>query len=194
MTKARKDSAPAIIFLILYTVFFVFLSSLYIRKRISWKSRYSFVYFHVIIRLAGQGCGIAFAVMDWSNFDVRLNVLIAYLVLSAEGYFSLVLCTYRFLIVWQNDRLGNSIIEPRVPSGTPWLEKMKLLRRSPIAGVHWVLVAANSIIISGGSLLSASLSDDRPDPKKLQSGKAMREFSSRNLAKRQLKLISGGHE
>lgn len=39
MTKARKDSAPAIIFLVLYTVYFVILSTLYWTKKISWKSR-----------------------------------------------------------------------------------------------------------------------------------------------------------
>ncbi|KAL8290320.1 hypothetical protein RQP46_002578 [Phenoliferia psychrophenolica] len=172
MTHAGRDAAPAIIFLILYSAFFAVLTSLYAQRKISW--RYSFVYFHVILRLGGQACGIAFAVMSWDNFDTRLNVLIAYLVLSAEGYFSLVLCTYRFLIVWQNDRLGNSVIEPRVPKGTPFLEKMKRLRKTPIAGVHWTLVAANSIIISGGSLLSSALSNETPDPNKVKSGKSMR--------------------
>lgn len=38
-------------------------------------SRYSFIMFHVILRLAGQACGIAFAVMSWDDFTTRLNVL-----------------------------------------------------------------------------------------------------------------------
>ncbi|KAM0751268.1 hypothetical protein T439DRAFT_356098 [Meredithblackwellia eburnea MCA 4105] len=174
MGTVHKDAAPAIIFLILYAIYFIWITFCYATKRFSWKSRYSFVYFHVILRLAGQSCGIVFSVMSWDNFNKRLGVLVAYLVLSAEGYFSLVLCAYRFLIVWQNDRLGNSNIEPRIPKGTPFWERMRILRRSPMGFVHWSLIGANTVIITGGSYLSNALSKDDPKPSAITTGKILR--------------------
>ena len=58
----------------------------YQTKKIKLRSRYSFLYFHVIIRIASQACGVAFGVLGFTNIDVFL----AYLILGAEGYFTLV--------------------------------------------------------------------------------------------------------
>lgn len=169
-----SDLAPAALFLALYLCYWVLLVYMYATKQATLKSRWTFILFHVTLRIAGQICGIGFAVVSWAHFNERLNWLIAYLVMSAEGYFSLVLCAYRFLIVWQNLRLGESAIEPHVPKGTPFWHKITMLRHSPMAFVHYALIAANSIIIAGGSMLSNAMSQERPDPKKVSAGKAMR--------------------
>lgn len=58
----------------------------YLTGRLKWKSRYSLLFFHVTIRVASQGCGIAFGVLGFEN----VNVFLAYLILGAEGYFTLV--------------------------------------------------------------------------------------------------------
>jgi hypothetical protein len=82
---------------------------------------------------------------------------------GAEGYFTLVLCAYRFLISWHyhNFESHNSWLEPRFPPGTPWTkrfaESLSLYHKdkgfggSPMTYMHYFLIAANAIIISGGS-------------------------------------------
>lgn len=73
--------------------------------------------------------------------------------LSAEGYFTLVLCTYRFLISWQYHNLPehNSWLEPRRPPGTPWytrfFQSFSLVgnNRRPMSVIHNLLIAANTV-------------------------------------------------
>jgi hypothetical protein len=81
---------------------------------------------------------------------------------GAEGYFTLVLCAYRFLISWQycNTLQHNSWLEPKHPPGTPLFKKflasMSLFKKpyQPMTIMHYLLIGANAIIISGGSLLA----------------------------------------
>lgn len=92
-----------------------------------------------------------------------------------QGYFSLVLCAYRFLVVWQEQRFGKSNLEHRIPKGSSFSTRWKLLTRSPIVLVHYALIVANSLIITGGSLLSSALSQSKvPDPNTIRSGKYLR--------------------
>ncbi|GAA6022912.1 hypothetical protein JCM10207_006862 [Rhodosporidiobolus poonsookiae] len=153
---AQDIAAPAIL-LAAYALFFVVLLALYTTKQIKWKSRYSFVFSHVVLRLVGMALGVAFAAMNWGSPD---GVLIAYLVFSAEGYFSLILCAYRFLVVWQQDYLGVSNLEPRVPKDLPKGEKFRMHLRAPLASVHWALIAANALIISGSSIMAGTIGED----------------------------------
>ena len=96
MVQLNKDCTPAIIFLVLYAIFFGILTRLYATRKIAWKSRcatfrasasgearlngsrklrYTFVFAHVVLRIGGQACGITFALMSWDTFTPRLNVL-----------------------------------------------------------------------------------------------------------------------
>ena len=85
------------------------------------------------------------------------------LMLSAEGYFTLVYCAFRFLISWQNHNSAthDSWLEPRRPKGQPFLQRLQQSftiigndRRSPMSTIHVLLIVANTIIIAGGSLLA----------------------------------------
>jgi hypothetical protein len=67
----------------------------YLTHRIKWRSKWSLLFSHVTIRLTSQGCGIGFGVVGFSNPDLFL----AYLILGAEGYFSLVRAAPVFLSV-----------------------------------------------------------------------------------------------
>lgn len=58
----------------------------YLTHRIKWRSRFSLLFFHVTIRVASQTCGIGFGVLGFRN----TNLFLAFLILGAEGYFSLV--------------------------------------------------------------------------------------------------------
>jgi hypothetical protein len=101
---------------------------------------------------------------------------------SAEGYFTLVLCTYRFLVSWQyhNTAIHDSWLEPRHPPGTPLLKRFldsisvftKPIR--PMAIIHNWLTAANAIIISGGSLLAGNHTNARDFDANITKAKAMR--------------------
>ncbi|GAA5884389.1 hypothetical protein JCM3774_002355 [Rhodotorula dairenensis] len=178
MAGATHDTAPAVVFLVLYTAVFAVLVYLYGTMRVRWRSRYSFVLFHVVMRLVGMALGVAFSCLEWREprGGPKLGVLIAYLVFSAEGYFSLILCVSRFLIVWQQDRLGRSNLEPRIPKGTPRRERFRLLVAAPMTTFEYTLIAANAIIVSGSSIMTGSLnsSDSSKAHRQETTGKAMR--------------------
>lgn len=85
------------------------------------------------------------------------------------------LLTTGFLIVWQENRFGNSNLEPQIPKGTPWRVRLNLNFKAPMMGIHYALIGANAIIISGSSILAGSLNTNKPDdPKKADKGKALR--------------------
>lgn len=72
------------------------------------------------------------------------------------------LCSYRFLISWQNHNTvaHNSWLEPRRPEGLPFLQRFRQSftvlggERRPMSIIHVLLIVANTIIITGGSLLA----------------------------------------
>ena len=174
----NSEASAALAFLILYTILFTFLFLGYVTGRIQGRSRYSIIMFHVIVRLSSQATGLAFGIIGFSN----PKLLVAYFILcvffaatysvsvvmltcfdsGAEGYFTLVLCAYRFLISWQcfNTLQHNSWLEPKYPPGTPLFKKflasLSIFRKPyhPMTIMHYWLIGANAIIISGGSLLS----------------------------------------
>jgi hypothetical protein len=58
----------------------------FLTHRIKWRSRYLLLFSHVTIRVAAQICGIEFGVLGFRN----TNLFLAFLILGAEGYFTLV--------------------------------------------------------------------------------------------------------
>lgn len=102
--------------------------------------------------------------------------MIAYIVFAAEGYFSLILCASRFLIVWQQDRLGRSNLEPRIPKGTPVRERLRAVILTPMTGFEYTLIVANAIIVAGSSIMAGAITNpDRPNAQQQRDkGKAMR--------------------
>lgn len=131
-------------FLILYLLLFSWVTSLLLSKRVSWRSRYTSIFIHTLLRLGAQICGIGYAVAGVQH----TGWLVAYFVFSAEGYFSLVWCAYRFLITFQNEVQGESWIEPKRGSRT-WREYYSVLLRYPVLYFHYSLAAANALIIVG---------------------------------------------
>lgn len=67
MSRATADTAPAIVFLVLYTAVLLVLGYLYATKAVRWKSRYSFLLFHVVMRVVGMALGVAFSCLTWQN-------------------------------------------------------------------------------------------------------------------------------
>lgn len=88
------EGIAGLVFLILYSCNLTILSFGFLTHRIKLASVYFWLLFHVVLRLAAQSVAIALG----SRQPLDAGLLIAFFVLGAEGYFSLVLCTYRFLI------------------------------------------------------------------------------------------------
>jgi len=88
------EGIGGVVFLILYAINLCILIYGYTTRLIRFKSVYTFLLLHVILRLAAQSVAIALGTRDYLD----IGLLIAWFVLGAEGYFSLVLCAYRFLI------------------------------------------------------------------------------------------------
>lgn len=179
----NAEGSAALVFLILYSILFLLLLSGYVSGLLQFRSRYTVIFFHVTIRLASQATGVASGIVGLSN----INLLIAYFILGAEGYFTLVLCTYRFLINWQyhNTASHDSWIEPRHAPNTRWYIRVrdsfalpgKNRRRNLMGFIHLLLISANSIIISGGSQLASVSGEDpnSPDVKsRLRNAKILR--------------------
>ncbi|KAG5641188.1 hypothetical protein DXG03_005788 [Asterophora parasitica] len=156
----NTEASAALVYLILYVILFVILVAGYLTGRLRLRSRYSVITFHVTVRLASQGTGLAFGLVGYSN----VNLLVAYFILGAEGYFTLVLCTYRFLVSWHyhNFKSHDSWLEPRYHPDTPLMQRflssfaLTGKKRNPMVYMHYFLIVANTIIISGGSQLAGS--------------------------------------
>ncbi|KAF7343954.1 hypothetical protein MVEN_01684400 [Mycena venus] len=174
MPTFTAEAGTALAFLIGYLVVFAWMLFAYLTHLIKWRSRYSLIFFHIIVRIASQGLGIAFGVLGFSN----TGVFLAFLILGAEGYFSLVLCAFRFLVSWHQHNLasGTSWLEPRetppnanANAPKPPKKSRKLLvfiflgpfalviyRNNPMVAIHSILVIANVAIIIGGSYLAGA--------------------------------------
>ncbi|KAJ7123532.1 hypothetical protein C8R44DRAFT_852437 [Mycena epipterygia] len=169
MLPFTAEAGTALGFLIGYLVVFAWMLLAYLAHLIKWRSRYSLIFFHIIVRIASQGCGIAFGILGFRN----TSVFLAFLILGAEGYFSLVLCAFRFLVSWHQHNLasGTSWLEPReTPAGAPPPNKTRKLlvfiflgpfalliyRNNPMVAIHSILVLANVAIIIGGAYLAGA--------------------------------------
>lgn len=110
------------------------------------------------MRLASQSCNIAFLQLGFRN----ISVFIAYLILGAEGYFTLVACSFRFLIRWERSYTdtGTSFLEPEEnPSGIERRKRIlqslavlpafwpSVAKREPELPAHAMMVIANTLII-----------------------------------------------
>jgi hypothetical protein len=121
-------------------IVFIFLVAGFLTRRFTFKSRWAFLLFHVVVRLGAQGVGIG---LDQHGVisSTGLALLKAFITLSAEvghtcreifvaasyslsllillrsaapqGYLTLVLCILRQLISWQRRAFGHSWVHGR---------------------------------------------------------------------------------
>ncbi|PWN39735.1 hypothetical protein IE81DRAFT_258772 [Ceraceosorus guamensis] len=156
------------VFLALYAILFVSILQLVISRPVKEGigSRWFILFFHVLVRLASQAVAIAFGVLVWKEWQL----LVVYLVLAVEGYFSLVLFMARQLVWFEHHAFGTSWLAPseeeiskaRKARGG---EKRALWKRllggegGVMPWIHWLLIGANAMIITGGSLLTSGNSD-----------------------------------
>ncbi|KAL1404837.1 hypothetical protein Q8F55_008447 [Vanrija albida] len=172
MAKFTNEAAAALVFGIVYLIMWLYMAYMYATKQYRWNSRWSVLFFHATLRVASQACGVAFGILAWSNVDV----FVAYLILGAEGYFSLTIASYYFLHHYLLKHFGSSRLIPfdletmpkaqrrtrvlmligMVPVVMPW----KFWHNDLMAIVDSWLIPANAIIIAGGSIMAGGM-----DPK-----------------------------
>ncbi|RLV82844.1 hypothetical protein JA9_003697 [Meyerozyma sp. JA9] len=150
---SKPSGIAASIFLALYTIYLAFTLAIVFKKGI--KSVYTMLLLFGVFRVVGQMSAVVFAKLGYEHWQW----LIVYLVFSAEGYFILVLATFRFLTIAQKRRHGTSWIRP-----TPEERAKRKARATSLwqrycscslsASFHMVLIPANALVVAGGSMLA----------------------------------------
>ncbi|CUM65879.1 uncharacterized protein PRCAT00003529001 [Priceomyces carsonii] len=175
--EATGEGIAASIFLSLYTIYSVI--ALYVVYKAGFRSRYTTLLFFGIIRVGAQLSGVAFSKLGYGYW----KWLVAYLVLGAEGYFMLILSSFYFISRALEDKFGYSWLlqpldncrqpEPPKDDKTKWY--LRFLRPTCATIFHNILIAANAIIIAGGTTLtSVDPSDYDSEKDKVNTSKALR--------------------
>lgn len=142
--------AAASFYLALYILFTVFMTCIVFRK--GFLTVYTFLWAFGIIRSGGQLCGVMYAKLGPSHY----KWLIAYLVLGAEGYLTLILSAFRFTCKAQMHKFGSSWILTLGPPIRTFFFRKQLSWRLIF---HLLLIPANVFIIAGGSMLAGMSSE-----------------------------------
>lgn len=143
MTFISPDlGAAASFYLALYILFVLFMTGVMCKK--GFMTVYTFLWIFGIIRTGGQVCAVMYAKLGLSHY----KLLIAYLVLGAEGYFTLILSAFQITCKGQIRQFGFLWI---LTLGPPILFRKQLTWRFIF---HLLLVLANVFIIAGGSMLA----------------------------------------
>ncbi|KAH8824712.1 hypothetical protein DL96DRAFT_1614795 [Flagelloscypha sp. PMI_526] len=139
--KFTKESGAALVFFIGYAGLFSWMLYAYLTHRIKWKSRYSMLFFHVTIRMLILSHRTFIKSLTFVNSDAKHHLLS--LILGAEGYFTLVLCSYRFLISWHQHNLPSKSLIILVFF---WPAAVFIYRKNFMVWMHTFLIFANAAI------------------------------------------------
>ncbi|KAM9902786.1 hypothetical protein OXX69_008176 [Metschnikowia pulcherrima] len=120
-----SSGIAASVYLALYTIFLGFMTYVVIKR--GFKTLFTFIFVF---------------------YPTHYNWLIAYLVLQAEGYFTLILTCFRFTCKAQVEEHGQSWVMHSGPR-TLLLGKFNI---SWMRLFHFILLPANAFLIAGGSL------------------------------------------
>lgn len=169
----EHSGIPAAVFLSLYTVYEV-IAIMAIRTE-GFKSRYTILGIFGLFRIGAQLCAVVFSSKGYS----AVNWLIAYLVLGAEGYFTLVLGSFLFLAKAEKMELGTCTVKPtdeeiEAKSGGDEVRKRFYKLTSPAGLFHNSLIPANAILIAGGSMLSGATPGEDDYESKVRTSKGLR--------------------
>lgn len=159
--KSPKAAAAALVFLVLYT--FYTIAAISNSFRIGWKTVYSFLVFYGLVRFGSQLCGVVFSAVGLDHYQW----LIAYLILGAQGYFTLVYCGFHFIVKGQRDKYGYSWLDPTKEQQREILDSPSssmfhvLTAKYPIwRSFKMLLIAANVLVIYGGSSTAGKSIDE----------------------------------
>jgi hypothetical protein len=143
--------AASCVFLALFT--FAAIGAGFAAARKGWASSYSFVFMFCIVRIAAEVCMVVFSTLGFGH----QKWLVAYLILSAEGFFMLLVSSFGLLAYAEYLTFGRSILSPsdkQINEYATRSEKTKAIWTAPVVIFTWLLVPANILVIAGGSMLA----------------------------------------
>lgn len=155
----------ASIFLSIYAIFFALMCVVVFKRGIA--TVYTFLWVFSLLRLGGQFCGVVYAKLGPSHW----KWLIAYLVLGAEGYFTLIFAAFRFTCKAQLNEFGYSWVLSLGPGIKLFLLKRTFTWRELF---HLILIPANVFVIAGGSMLAGLTGDDLKNQSKIHTSEGLR--------------------
>lgn len=170
--ESTSSGVAASIYLGLYTLYLLLAINV-VRKK-GFKSIYTALLAFGIFRVGGQLCGVAFAVLGIQYWPW----LVAYLVLTAEGYFSLIIAAFYFIVQCQIRQNGRSWLCKSKEERKEEQEASKFKHTSCLSWstvFHLVLAPANALVIGGGTTLTG-IDTDRWDQEtdKINTSKGLR--------------------
>ncbi|GEQ68410.1 hypothetical protein JCM33374_g2078 [Metschnikowia sp. JCM 33374] len=139
---SQASGIAASVYLGLYSIFLAFMT--YVVAKRGFKTLFTFIFVFCVLRVGGQLCGVVYAQAGPQYY----KWLIAYLVLQAEGYFTLILTCFRFTCKAQLEEHGSSWVTTTGPQ-TPLMSKWNITWMNMF---HYILVPANAFLIAGGSM------------------------------------------
>lgn len=159
--KAKNEGIAGSVFLAFYVIY-VCIIILYIRKFAKKKVGIMLLIFG-LVRMGAQICGVAFASLGIEHTDL----LVAYLVLGAEGYFLLI---YTLLVSVKQEyesKIGRFFFNEPILKRIKQCPLRRGLKRayeifSYFLAFYILLIAANGMVIGGGTMMS-SASELDPD-------------------------------
>lgn len=163
--QSQDLGIAASVFLALYVLFFGLMTFLVIKKGLA--TVYTFLWIFSLLRLGGQLCGVVYAKLGPSHYQW----LISYLVLGAEGYFTLIFACFRFTCKAQVNEFGYSWVLSLGPPIRLLLLKRNFTWREIF---HLVLIPANVLVIAGGSMLAGLTGDDALNQSKIHTSEGLR--------------------
>lgn len=172
MFKLESSGIAGSVYLVLFCCLLPV--TVYCTLKKGYKSVFTLLLIYNLIRLGGQVCGVLFGYYGFSNTDC----LIAYIILGAEGYFSLILSSLYTIVEGQRLVKGRSWLKDYGPRGKVDVSQKKRfgIRSNNWYGLyHLILIPANALLIAGASMTSGlSIQEYLQNGSKLQTSKSLR--------------------
>ncbi|ODV65983.1 hypothetical protein HYPBUDRAFT_158024 [Hyphopichia burtonii NRRL Y-1933] len=172
MFKLESSGIAGSVYLVLFCCLLPV--TVYCTLKKGYKSVFTLLLIYNLIRLGGQVCGVLFGYYGFSNTDC----LIAYIILGAEGYFSLILSSLYTIVEGQRLVKGRSWLKDYGPRGAFDASQKKRfgIRSNNWYGLyHLILIPANALLIAGASMTSGlSIQEYLQNGSKLQTSKSLR--------------------
>lgn len=161
------EIAAPILFIVLYVLLGSWIIILMILRDVKVLSRFMLLFIYCIVRLAGQICGLIYMI----NLPLSFGLILAYFILTAEGYFIIVWAALSFLMDWHKRNWGSSFVDrPILNEYSSYSRgRKRLINRSPKHFFHILFIIANALLVASASImLSSSTVSNRNDGKILR--------------------------
>ncbi|WPK23414.1 hypothetical protein PUMCH_000654 [Australozyma saopauloensis] len=146
--KLKSTGIAASVFLAVYAIYFGFATWVVWKK--GFRTMFTALWVFAILRVAGQACGVAYASLGLSHYQL----LIAYMVLGAQGFLALIYASLRAVMHEQRLKYGKSWFDtyPILGRLGPVLKRFHIyFFQTCFSVTHCILAAGSIVFIVGGA-------------------------------------------